>query len=266
MNQLNKIRLFVFDLDGTVYIENKLIEGALDLFNFFLQKNISYSFITNNSSTSSFHYIEKIKSLGIDCSEKNIFTSGMSLGLYLKEMEETPKIYLVGTKSFEEELKQYIKNVFTSHNDDINTVVVGFDKELTYKKIEEACYYISSGANFFATNIDLVCPIKDGKFIPDCGSICQLITNSTGIHPTYFGKPEKNMIDYISRLFDLDVSEIAIVGDRLYTDIALGKNSGCTSICLLTGETSVEMIESSSIKPDYIFSSIKELFYELKNI
>lgn len=258
--ELNEKRLFLLDMDGTIYIENKLIDGALDFFNLLNSRGIDYVFVTNNSSESAIDYVKKIKILGIVCKEQNVFTSGMSSGLFLSKKYRNKNIYVVGTKKFVDELRGYDLKIFDEESDEIDIVLVGFDKELTYKKIELACKYISSGALYYATNIDLVCPVDNNKFIPDCGSICQMINTATGKAPIFLGKPNVEMVEMISAHFNVQKDKIAVIGDRLYTDIALGKNSDVTSICVLTGETDNNMISLSDIKPDYVFNSISDLY------
>lgn len=138
---------------------------------------------------------------------------------------------------------------------DPDVVVVSFDTSLTYEKIERACTFIREGAHFIATHPDLNCPTEDG-FIPDCGAMCAMVTASTGVEPRYLGKPFKETVDMIKLITGRGNDEIAFVGDRLYTDIAIGVNNGITSILVLTGETSLADVERSPIKPDFIFDSL----------
>ena len=122
---------------------------------------------------------------------------------------------------------------------------------------------ISSGKPFIATNMDLVCPVKNGKFIPDCGAICNMISTAVGVKPKYIGKPNSDMVDIISAKMKISKEKIAVVGDRLYTDIAVGVNAGIMSICVLTGETTEEDILGSDIKPSITLNSVKDIYLEI---
>lgn len=256
MTNLNEIELFLLDMDGTIYLENDLFDGSLDFIQTIIKKNKKYVFMTNNSSKSKNDYIEKLKKLNIPCNEENIFTSGMAMGIYLKENFPNKKVYLVGTKALKNELLSYDVNLV---NDNPDIVVVGFDRELTYEKLEKACKFLCDGATFLATNVDLVCPIENGRYIPDCGSFCNMITVATNKSPKFIGKPDPSMIYILSKKFNIPCSKIAVIGDRVYTDIASGYNANATTVCVLSGESTMETINASNIKPDYIFNSVKDM-------
>lgn len=263
-NRLKEIELFLFDMDGTIYLEDKLIEGSLELLELIKTQKKEYVFLTNNSSKNINTYLEKLKNMGIEAKEKNMFTSSQATAMYLLENYKRPRVYCVGTEDFRKELERYDIIVKNKLDYDIDCVVVGFDTELNYEKIKIACELISSGKDFIGTNMDLVCPVKDGKFIPDCGAICNLIKTAVNIDPKYIGKPNKEMVEIISHTMNIDKDKIVVVGDRLYTDIAIGLNSGIDSICVLTGETTKEDIENSDIKPTYIFDSVKNIYDIIK--
>lgn len=263
-NELREIELFLFDMDGTIYLENKLIEGSLELLELLKNQNKEYIFLTNNSSKSVKTYLEKLNNMGIVASENNMFTSSQATAMYLLEKYKKPKVYCVGTKDFINELKRYEITIINTLDYDIDCVVVGFDTELNYEKIKIACELISSGKDFIGTNMDLVCPVNGGKFIPDCGAICNLIKTAVKTEPKYIGKPNKEMVEIISNKMNINKDKIVVVGDRLYTDVAIGINSGIKSICVLTGETTKEDIKSSDIKPTYIFNSVKDIYNMIK--
>lgn len=183
------------------------------------------------------------------------------MGLYLNSHYKDKKVLLSGTKSLELEIKRYGVNLVDNNPD---VVVMGFDRELTYDKLERVCTAIDSGAKFLATNCDLVCPIAGGRYIPDCGSMCKMITNATKVEPTYIGKPSPLMIDILSEKLNIKKENIAVIGDRIYTDIASGVNAGCFTILVLSGESTMETVKESSIKPDLILNSIKDLIPIIK--
>ena len=265
---LREKEIFLFDMDGTIYVEDQLIDGSLELLDKLRDNNKKYIFLTNNSSKNVKTYLEKLRVLNINASVENIFTSSQATAIYLKDRFKNPKVYCVGTKDFREELKEYEIEVSDEDYIDysVDCVVVGFDTELNYKKVTIACELISSGKPFIATNMDLVCPIKNKKFIPDCGAICNMIKEAVGVEPQYIGKPNKNMIEIISTKFNINKDKMVVVGDRLYTDIAIGVNANIDSICVLTGETKISDIESSDIKPTFVMQSVKDILNILTSI
>lgn len=252
---LKEIKLFVLDMDGTFYLGESLIDGSLEFIEKLKKTGRKFLFFTNNSSKAPVFYRSKLSRLGCEIDEKDVVTSGDVTINYLKENRPSANIYLVGTKLLRE---SFMKAGLTlvDHNPDI--VVVGFDTTLDYEKVSKACRYIRNGAEFIATHPDFNCPVEDG-FIPDCGAICAMITASTGVKPRYMGKPFKETIDTILELTGLDKTEIAFVGDRMYTDIAIGANNRVTSVLVLSGETKVKDIELSDIKPDFVFPSLAHL-------
>jgi len=265
MQDLNIIQLYMLDMDGTIYNEDTLIPGAKEFFSLLNQQGKQYVFMTNNSSKGKASYVEKLNRLGILATEGNIASSVNATVMYLRRNKPNAKIYLVGTESFKEELfEEGFEIVPTDYRkNDIDYVLLGFDTELNYEKVRGACYYVSRDFPYIATNCDLKCPVLDNKFIPDCGAIAKMIELATGRMPLFLGKPERTMVDAVSTQWNVPIDQIACVGDRLYTDIAVGINAGATSICVLTGEATDEEIAKSEFKPDYCFDSIKELYEAL---
>lgn len=255
------IELFLLDMDGTIYLDNELFDGSLDFINTLISKNIKYVFLTNNSSSSQQNYVDKLSRIGLPATKENIFTSGMAMGVYLNENHPNKKVYLVGTNALHKELLNYNINL-VEENPDI--VVIGFDRELTYEKLEKACKFIDDGAIFLATNPDYVCPIANKRYIPDCGSMCDMITNATKKKPLYIGKPSPMMINLLQKKYNIDKEKIAMVGDRVYTDIMSGYNANVKTICVLSGESTVETINESNVKPDYVLDSVKDIIPLLK--
>ncbi len=256
MKRLKDVQLFLLDMDGTIYLENELIPGATEFISRLIKQNKKYVFLTNNSSVNKNDYLEKLKILQIPCTEENIFSSGMATGIFLSKLRKGKKVYLVGTKALHIELMNYGIEL-VEDNPDI--VLVGFDRELNYTKLEKACYFLDHGAEFIATNADFLYPIKEGRFLPDCASICFMLTKATGKEPYFIGKPNRYMIDLLKEKYNLKADKIAIIGDRLYTDIASGINAKIISICVLSGETGVGDLEETPFKPDLVFPSVKEI-------
>lgn len=258
---LNK-KLWLFDMDGTIYEDNNLFPGVLNLLDYIHDNDGEYVFITNNSSKSVEDYIKKVTNLGINATKNNFFTSSEATILLLKDKYPNAKVYCQGTKSLINELKSSGVRTTEDVEDDIDLVLVGFDTELTSSKLRNTCELLTlKDVPFYATNPDLVCPTSFG-FVPDCGSICQMLYNATGKKPIYIGKPVSTMVDIVRKKFNRKSEETVVIGDRLYTDIAVGINAGVTSVCVLTGEATIEDITNGDIKPTYIFKSVNDFLEE----
>ena len=250
---IKNIRLFVLDMDGTIYLGDKILPGAMEFVKTARDMGKKVVFFTNNASKNPLNYVDKLNKMGFDAVREDVVTAGDVTIEYLKRHRNGESVYLVGTPALEESFKQ--AGIELSTNADI--VVSSFDTTLTYEKLVIACDLIRNGADFYCTHPDYNCPTETG-FIPDSGAIAALITASTGILPKYFGKPHKETADMISELFGIPFHETAIVGDRLYTDIALGRNNGLMSILVLSGETKMEDVNEDNA-PDVIFDGIGEI-------
>ncbi|MBN1760956.1 MAG: HAD-IIA family hydrolase [Chitinispirillaceae bacterium] len=259
LERLRKISLFLLDLDGTVYLGDEPIPGALEFIRRLKERGCRYVFLTNNSSRSLSNYLTKISGMGFPVTEENILTSGQVTGWYLAAKQPGASVYVVGTESLRRELSSYDLRMLDGVPDRADYVVAGFDTELTYNKLRVAGDLLAEGAGFIATNPDLVCPIGGARYIPDCGSICTMLENATGRQPMFIGKPHTKLIDYLRSRFPVSTATTAMIGDRLYTDIALGCNASIMSICTLTGEADRKAIERSPYKPDLVVASIGEL-------
>ena len=277
--KLKDCELFLFDMDGTLYLGDNVFEGAIELTEQLPSLGYRYIYLTNNSSRAGKDYITRLRKLGFPCEAENILTSGMATGLYLRQNFPGAKVYFAGTEAFRGELLSYGVNLVDDGTEtctgsalrrnlsglpDVDVVVVGFDVELYYEKLNRACHYIRRGAKFIAANPDLVCPMPDNEVLPDCGSICALLTCSTGVKPEYIGKPNRNMIDVISKMTGIPNERICAVGDRLYTDIAVAQNAGAVSLLVMSGETTAEMLAEAERKPDYVLDDVAALHRILK--
>lgn len=261
---LKDIELFLFDMDGTLYLGDNVYEGAIELMNDLPKLGKKYIYLTNNSSRAGTDYITRLRRLGFPCEAENVFTSGMATGMYLNQRHPGAKVYLAGTKAFYRELVSYCIDLVNDENghtdaETVDVVVQGFDTELVYEKLDKACHFLRRGATFIAANPDWVCPMPHDEVLPDCGSICALLTASSGVKPTYIGKPNRNMIDVISEMTGIANEHICAVGDRLYTDIAVAQNAGAGSVLVLSGETDQAMVDAAERKPDLVLPSVKEL-------
>ena len=269
MDKLRNCELFLFDMDGTLYLGDNVYDGAIALMEDLPRLGKQYIYLTNNSSRAGTDYINRLRRLGFPCESENVFTSGMATGMYLTQNYPGARVYLAGTKAFYRELKSYGVELVNDENghtacDTVDVVVQGFDTELVYEKLERAVHFLRRGAKFIAANPDWVCPMPADEVLPDCGSICALLTASSGVRPEYIGKPNRNMIDVISKMTGIPNEKICAVGDRLYTDIAVAQNAGSVSVLVLSGETDQQMADAAERKPDYVLPSVKELHELLK--
>lgn len=256
-------KLFLLDIDGTIALDTTLIDGTLDFMNYVLSIGGKYIFITNNSTKSIEDYIIKFNKFKIKVDETSFVTSSYATALYLRETYKDKKIFVLGTKSFIEELRRFNVNVTEDKDEDIVCAVVGFDNELNYKKIENICeLLLTRDIDYIATNPDLVCPTSFG-FIPDCGAICEMIEHAVKREPLYIGKPNKTIVEMCLKQTGFTKQETLVIGDRLYTDIACGINGGVDTAVVFTGEAKREDINNAEFMPTYSFDTIKELYEKL---
>lgn len=257
---LKEKKLFLLDMDGTIYEEETVFDGTYQLLRYIDSIGGKYVFITNNSSKSVADYVEKVNRLGIESDKDNFFTSTQATIHYLKKNHFGEKVYCQGTKSLVKELVEAGIDVTEKVEEGVNVVLVGFDTEITSQKLRNTCEILATrDVSFIATNPDLRCPVSFG-FIPDCGAICNAISVATDKKPLYIGKPEPVMVDIVRERFGYTAEETVVIGDRLYTDIVAGINAGVTSVCVLTGEATAEDIKMGTIKPTYTFRSVKEIW------
>lgn len=256
---LQDIQCFLLDMDGTFYLGDTLIDGALEFLDILKKQNKKFLFLTSNSSKNKKAYKEKLAKLGCMVEEEDVFTSGEATTIYLKKRKQGAKVFLLGTPLLEEEFIKAGFKLIKDRSEKPDFVVLGFDTTLTYEKLWIACDFIREGVEYIATHPDFNCPLADDKCMPDTGAMIQLIHGSTGKLPLVIGKPHQYIVDAIVEKYGLKKQEIAMVGDRLYTDIKTGMNAGITSVLVMSGETTKQMYEISDVKADYVFPSIKEL-------
>ena len=257
---MNK-KLIIFDMDGTIYLGKNLIDGTLDVFRYLKEHGIEYLFFTNNSSHDLDFYYQKVSAFGIECDLKHNFYSSTEVTIsYLKDMG-VKNIYVVGNQCLKNKLAKHFNYIDRyDPNKKIDAVIAGFSTELVYDELKGACLYLqTTDVPFIATNGDWRCPIEDGLYIPDCGGMCEWIYRCTGKKATVMGKPNPEIIDYLAKEFNVSKDEILVVGDRLYTDILVGVNAGVDSLCVLSGESSLEDVKNYEHQPTYILDSIKDL-------
>ena len=254
-HDLQKVKCFLLDMDGTIYLENHLLPGAQEFLSVLEDRKIEYIFLTNNSSKDAEQYVEKLAFFGIHTNVNKILTSGKATAEYLLKNHKEASLYVVGTPALHNEFTSSGFNI-TEHEPDI--VVLGFDTTLTYEKLWNCCNFIRGGRPYIATHPDINCPTKDG-FMPDIGSFMALIKASTGRDPDkIIGKPNEEMISAIEMRTGINRKDMCMIGDRLYTDIALGA-FGIRTILVLSGEANRDDIRRAEVKPDIIMNDISEV-------
>lgn len=262
--KLKEKKLFLFDIDGTLSVGDTLYEGSAKLLAYIDRIGGKAYYITNNSTKSGTDYVEKFRTrFGLETRSEQFITSGYMTLRFLKEHFADKKIYVLGTASLVAELRNHGLTITEQWEDGIKCVVVAYDSELTYSKLTETCkVLLTTDAPFYATNPDLRCPIDFG-FIPDCGAICDMLTQTTGKSPIYLGKPSKKVVELCLAASGFSKEETLVVGDRLYTDIACGINGGVDTCVVFTGEATPGDLEATPYRPTYAFENVAEL---LKNI
>ena len=271
--RLSKIRHVALDMDGTIYLGNTLFPFTKSFLSLLTDKGIGYSFLTNNPSKSVADYLGKLKALGIEATEDNMYTTSLAAIDYIKtNFPQARRLFLLGTPSMVSQFeKAGFESCEDSSDDKPDVLVVAFDMTLDYSRLCRAAWWASQGVPYIATNPDRVCPTDQKTVLVDCGSICKCIEHATGRKPDItLGKPDPNMLKGILDRHGLNPDEIAMVGDRIYTDTAMAHNAGAFGVLVLSGETTLETAEKVAedtrnnpapefFPPDLIVRDIEEL-------
>ena len=253
---LKNITCFALDMDGTVYLGDKWIEVARDFLHAVEKAGKKYVFLTNNSSKDPGTYIKKLGNMGLETGIEKIVTSGMATIDYLKRNFSGKRVYLLGNELLQAE---FLEEGIILDEGNPEVAVVGFDTSLTYQKMCRICDLVRNGLPYISTHPDYNCPTETG-FIPDAGAIHAFIHASAGRYPDHIiGKPNSSIMDYLARKAGAAKEATAMVGDRLYTDVAAGVNNGYTGILVLSGEAGMEDVKESEVVPHLIFSSVREM-------
>lgn len=256
-----KKKLAIFDMDGTIYLGKDLIPGALTTLNTLRDNGVHVIFFTNNSSHDLDFYEKKMRDFGFDCSvEENFYSSTEVTIAHLLE-QGAKRLYVVGNQSMKKRFQPHFELVKEYNEDEkIDAVVCGFCTELVYKDLQDACLFLlTSDCKFYATNGDYRCPIEGGLYIPDCGGMIEWLRLATNKTAEVLGKPSATVVETLMKRFQVSKEETFVVGDRLYTDILVGVNAGVDSICVLSGEASLEDVKAYPHKPTYILDSVAEI-------
>ncbi|MBE6709367.1 MAG: HAD-IIA family hydrolase [Ruminococcaceae bacterium] len=261
---LKDIRLFLFDMDGTLYIGDRLFPFTKELLRTIRDIGGRYLFVTNNSAKSVKDYVTKLGRLGIDAAEEDFMTSSQATAFYLAGHHRGDRLYVCGTNSLKDELRREGFEV-TEDIENTDCIVMGNDTELTFKKLYDISKLLLTREDipYIATNPDYVCPTEFGS-VPDCGSVCDMLYNVSKRRPLVIGKPEALMAKLAMEKTGYTESETAVIGDRIYTDIKSGINAGCTTILVMSGETTADILEASPDKPDFVMEDAGELLRILR--
>lgn len=260
--QLSQIRHVALDMDGTIYLSNTIFPYTIAFLKRLTDMGITYSFLTNNPSKSLADYLHKLEIMGIPCEPEQMYTTTIATIDYIKaNYPQARKLFLLGTPSM---ISQFEEAGFISTADDPDDVpdiiVASFDMNLEYSRLCRAAWWISQGVTYLATNPDFVCPTDQRTVLVDCGSICRCLEAATGRKPDVtLGKPDPNMLSGICQRMSLKPSQIAMVGDRIYTDIAMAHNAGAFGVLVLSGETTLEAAKQAPRQPSLICRDIEEL-------
>jgi NagD protein len=257
IDKLKEIKCFVLDLDGTFYLGGRLLPGALEFIGRLESTGRRFVFLTNNSSKSAAEYVEKLAEMGLAVAESQLVTSGGATVDYLRRRHAGKSAFLLGTPALRAE---FSAAGITLEDNAPDLAVTAFDTTLDYEKLCRLCGFVRAGLPYIATHPDYNCPTESGP-IPDIGAIHAFVNASTGRMPdVIIGKPSREIIDFACEKAGARPEETAVIGDRLYTDIACAKNvPGLTGILVLTGETKLEELKSSPIRPDMVFGSLGEM-------
>lgn len=263
--RIKEAELFLFDMDGTLYIGNKLFPFTKELLETISKSGKRYMFITNNSSKSVADYIKKLQSLGINAVKEDFLTSSQATAYYLNKNHKDTVLYVLGTQS----LKQELENSGYVVTDDLSKVeclVIGNDTELTFKKLEDVSRILLANKDipYIATNPDYVCPTEFGC-VPDCGSICDMLYNVCKRKPVFIGKPSPLMIELAMENAGVSALKTVVVGDRIYTDVKSGINANAISVLVLSGETDEKILNESDVKPDIVLEDASYITKILKS-
>lgn len=255
--RLGRIRHLALDMDGTIYKGKLLFEATLPFLARLRKIGVGYTFLTNNTSLSKADYREKLRGLGIEAEESDIETPADATIAHLREhFPEVRTLAILGTPSLVEQFEQA---GFSMDWDSPGAVVVGFDTTLTFERLCRTAYWIQEGLPFLATHPDLICPTDEPTVLVDCGAICAALTAATGRKPVVLGKPEPSMLIEIAEKQGLALDELAMVGDRLYTDIAMAQRAGAFSVLVLSGEATAEEAAQLPQPPDLVVADVGEL-------
>lgn len=265
-SQLSEIRHLALDMDGTIYKGGTLFGFTKPFLESLEKAKIDFTFLTNNSSRSASDYLEKLQAMNLQVEASQIFTAGMATAEYLQTYHpEYRRLFVLGTESLRTEFAEAGFHVLDkSAGDEPDAVIIAFDTELTYQPLCQAAYWIEQGKPYIATHPDLICPTDESTVLVDCGALTACLSKATGREPNLvLGKPHPIMLEGILRRHELQPQQLAMVGDRLSTDIEMAKTAGAMGVLVLTGEATLDDAKGYSNPPDLIVANLAEFGCQL---
>ena len=260
--RLSHIRHVALDMDGTIYMGQSLFPYTRPFLQRLREMGITYSFLTNNPSTSIADYLHKLAGMGIEATKEEMYTTALATIDYIRtRYPDARRLFILGTPSMTEEfVRAGFEPTAQSAEDRPDAVVVAFDKTLEYDRLCRAAYWVQQGLPYVATNPDRVCPTDQPTVLVDCGSICKCIEHATGRQPDIvLGKPDPTMLAGVQSRYGVSADEVAMVGDRIYTDIEMAFNAGAFGVLVLSGETTLDVADKAPRQPDLIAENISVL-------
>jgi HAD superfamily hydrolase (TIGR01457 family) len=259
-SKLEAVRCFLLDMDGTFYLGDKLLEGSLEFIDAVVKSGRDYLFLTNNSSKSADYYVQKLGRMGLHVDKSKVLTSGQATAMAVLREFPGKSAFVLGNELLMEELAGFGVSIDQQQPD---YVIVGYDTSLDYEKMTAVCDFVRQGLPFVATHPDFNCPTETG-FAPDIGAILAFIEASTGRKPDWIvGKPYRGIVDAALERTGRRADELAMVGDRLYTDVETGLRHGLLAVLVMSGETTAEMLAQSETKPDAVYGRLADMIPEL---
>ena len=262
MGALAEKKLFLLDMDGTIYLGDRLFDGAAEFLRRVRARGGRYVFLTNNSSRGTDAYIEKLARMGITAQPEDFLTSADAAIAYLKKTYSGALYYVCGTRSLKSQLRAAGLRVTDTLTDGIDVLLLGYDTELTYQKLEDCCILLGRGVDYVATHPDLVCPTSYGC-APDCGSVIAMLDTACHRRPKVIGKPQPEMVTLALERFACAPKDACLIGDRVYTDIACGRNAGIDTVFVLSGEGIEADREKYGVQPTWTLPNIRAVLEEL---
>lgn len=260
MKSVKDVKCFLLDMDGTFYLGDRLLDGSLEFIQAVVDSGRDYLFLTNNSSHNAAHYVKKLAKMGLSVPPQKVLTSGQATGMKATELFPGKKAFVLGNEFLFDELRG-CGVMIDQENPDY--VIIGYDTTLDYRKMTAVCDFVRAGLPYIASHPDFNCPTETG-FAPDIGAIIAFIEASAGRRPDLIvGKPHAGIVEAALRRTGLPAGELAMVGDRLYTDIETGLRHGMTSILVMTGETTGQMLSQSETRPDLVYGRLSDMIPEL---
>ena len=265
--RLSNLRHVALDMDGTIYSGGTLFDSTRPFLALLAELGIGHTFLTNNSSKSAKDYLAHLDKIGIAASADQLYTSTQATIEYLREqMPAVHRLFVLGTPSMRKEMEAAGFVLTADSAKDVpDAVVVGFDTKLAYARLCRTAYWISQGKPFIATHPDQICPTDQPTVLVDCGAVCAALEKAVGREPdVVLGKPDPCMLRGILHRHALAPEQLAMVGDRLYTDMAMAGKAGALGVLVLTGEATAEAAARCAPPPDLVVSGLAEFGERLR--